>query len=363
MKYFLFIFCLATCHLSSQITPKTLACFPARISESSGIIVGENNTYWTHNDGGDSGYIYQLNADLSILKKLKITNSIDEDVEDITQDEDYIYVNDMGNNNNKRKDLRIYKIRKEIINTKTEVYADVIEFSYENQSEFPPEKEFMNFDCEAFISLGDYLYLFSKNRGKSNYSYIYQLPKKEGNYKAKLVDSVLTGMWITSAALSPDKSKFALMSNGLIYVFTDLVDNNFSKAKMNRFTVPYTQKEGICFQDDNTLLITDERNSATDGCLYQIDLNQALTAKNRFTYFNVDPIVEKNKFYFFNYELMPMDIELSFYNSSNEQIQVLKQTTKSSRRSSINFYFPKGTYTAKFKYKDIEEAYSFKVVE
>jgi hypothetical protein len=362
MKLFLTIFIFICNNLLAQITPKTIGCFPPEIKESSGIIIGNNNTYWTHNDGNDSGFIYQLNSDLSILKKLKISNSIDEDIEDITQDENYFYVNDMGNNNN-RTNLRIYKINKLDAYSKTEVKAEIIEFAYEDQHLFPPLKEEMNFDCEAFIALGDNLYLFSKNRGKSTYSYIYALPKKAGIHIAKKIDSIQTGMWVTSAAINPDKTKFALMTNGLVYIYSDLVWNQFSKSTMNRFTVSNTQKEGISFQNDSTVLITDEKNDSTDGCLYQVNLNHALKDKNKFTYFNIDPIVEKHKFYYFNYELKTMELELSFYNDKQEQIQLEKLNSKIGRRGKLDFFFPKGNYSVKIKYKDMEEVYFFKVVE
>ena len=147
--FFLFIFAYSNC----QVKLKNIGKLPERIKESSGLIIGKNNTYWTHNDGNDSGYIYHLDSNLKIIKKLKIINSIDQDVEEITQDENYLYINDMGNNSNKRKNLRIYKVFKEDAYTKDSVLAELIEFSYRDQDSFPPAKENMNFDCEGFFAL------------------------------------------------------------------------------------------------------------------------------------------------------------------------------------------------------------------
>ena len=54
--------------------------------------------------------MYYLSKKGEIKYKRKISSAKNKDWEDITRDDKYIYIADMGNNFNNRKDLKIYKI-------------------------------------------------------------------------------------------------------------------------------------------------------------------------------------------------------------------------------------------------------------
>ncbi|MDZ7615227.1 MAG: hypothetical protein U5K51_17140 [Flavobacteriaceae bacterium] len=72
-----------------------------------------NDRLWTHNDNTDT-HLYALNTnnpDSNEAVALDGTRNVD--WEEISQDEDYIYIGDFGNNaNGNRRDLQIFKDKK-----------------------------------------------------------------------------------------------------------------------------------------------------------------------------------------------------------------------------------------------------------
>ena len=86
------------------------------IQETSGLLfVGDE--LWTHNDSGNENRLYQLDTMTgAVLREVLIANAENEDWEDITQDNQYIYIGDFGNNEGTRTDLRIYRILKSSLN-------------------------------------------------------------------------------------------------------------------------------------------------------------------------------------------------------------------------------------------------------
>ena len=88
---------------------------PKIINETSGLEI-LNEVFITHNDSGGepSLYFFNLNGEIINSKKLeeesfwKIYNN---DWEDISADEDYIYIADTGNNFGNRDNLNIIKVK------------------------------------------------------------------------------------------------------------------------------------------------------------------------------------------------------------------------------------------------------------
>lgn len=225
---------------------------PKVINESSGLLMADSTSFWTFNDGGGKAEIYRVSIEGKLLETVKIPDARNRDWEAITNDKNgNIYIGDFGNNANKRKDLVIYKYNP---NAET---TEKINFHYPDQYEFPPVRENMNFDAEAFFWFDGDLYVFSKNRGKKMVK-MYQLPDKPGNYMAELKDSLFISSMITDAALSPDHSKFVLLSYGQLFEFKIEKEVNFSRPyKCTRFARS-GQSEGITYLSSNILLLSNE---------------------------------------------------------------------------------------------------------
>ena len=158
------LFCL---HLKAQrFSVEALVSLPDQVNESSGIIF-LNDRLISHNDSGGEPILYEIDTENgSLVRELVVKDASNVDWEDLTFDQQYIYIADIGNNNGDRKDLRIYRIllANYFQTTDNTLEADTINFSYEDQSDFDSNLQ-TNFDGEAIISFEDSLYIFTKNWG------------------------------------------------------------------------------------------------------------------------------------------------------------------------------------------------------
>lgn len=271
MKKFASIFLfLAFTHLllGQSLTLRELASLPNVLPESSGIELNDRNTIWSHNDGGNPPALYELDTLGNLLRTITILNTSNDDWEDITQDDEgNIYIGGFGNNSNTRQNLKIYKIPNPATFSGDSIQPDLIYFSYPDQTAFPPPASELHFDMEAMIWLNDSLYLFSKNRTDpfDGFTKIYRLPDKPGTYIAAKGDSFYTGpgpaisYWITAADISPDDKKLVLLSHDKLWLFSCFEGAGFFDGDVQQLALgSFTQKEAVCFINEDELYITDE---------------------------------------------------------------------------------------------------------
>jgi len=250
-------------------TPKSFKLAP-ELEEASGLYIESADKLWWLNDSGDLPKLYQTNERGKLTKTIHLDKISNRDWEDLTFDDaGNIYIGDFGNNKNARKDLKVY-----IYHPENET-LDSIQFSYPDQSQFPPPKNERNFDMEGFFWLNGQLHLFSKNRGNF-YTKHYILEAKEGEQIAVLNDKInLKDRIVTAAAISPDKKTVALIayiykkrkpipySKASIFYFTDFEGTDFLKGKMTKVKVPSfiasTQYESIDFLDNKTVIVASEK--------------------------------------------------------------------------------------------------------
>lgn len=228
---------------------------PLQINESSGLSkIEASNTFYTHNDGGGKTELYEIDTLGNILNTKTVPNTQNNDWEDLAADtKGNIYIGDFGNNSNNRKDLTIYKFS-ENAPDKTET----IQFSFADQKAFPPEKNELDFDCEAMFWANDSLYLFSKNRG-TKLTKLYVIPSISGEYMVSPKASIYLKANITAADISPNGQQFALLSYGKIFLFG--IENqkiDFSKPQYC-LKASLKQSEALAYIADNELLITNEQ--------------------------------------------------------------------------------------------------------
>ena len=81
--------------------------------------------------------------------------------------------------------------------------------------------------------------------------------------------------WVTSAALSPDRSKLVLLDSTSIWLFENFKGDKFFSGDVSRIDLGIvTQKEAITFYDDNTIVFTDEEFKGIGGNAYVIQLDE-----------------------------------------------------------------------------------------
>ncbi|RKD91350.1 T9SS type A sorting domain-containing protein [Mangrovibacterium diazotrophicum] len=256
---------------------KTLCRLPEKVQETSGIELTGKNEVWTLNDSGGAAELYLCDTLGNLVRTVKINDAENHDWEDITQDDQgNFYIGDMGNNNNDRENLRIYKIPNPSSTTASSVDAEKIKFTYEDQTKFPPGDDNLNYDCEAIIWYNSNIYLFTKNRSIPIKTSVYRIPDQPGEYVAKKLatfdtagsntnETDIYSYWITSADISPNGKQLALLSHDRIWVFYNFSDDNFFGGDYKVYELETsTQKESICFADNSTLYLTDEYWSTFD---------------------------------------------------------------------------------------------------
>ncbi|MCA8831523.1 hypothetical protein [Hymenobacter pini] len=242
---------------TDHYTVSEIGRIAARAKESSGL---ENATpegdLWTHADGGNTARLYRITRQGDLLQALDLDPIQNIDWEDLTQDEEHrLYIGDFGNNQNKRRNLRIYRLSGPELQ-----HVDTILFKYPDQHAFPPRKPRRNFDCEAFYYYQDSLYLFTKNRGTGGMVKQYVLPAAPGRYTARLADSLQLPTWVTAADISPDGRRVALLGTARVYLFERLPGRRLFDGLKTTLTLSKSgQAEALVFINKQDFIISNEK--------------------------------------------------------------------------------------------------------
>lgn len=279
----LWLFFIVATHASCQNHGKltVIADMPSNLKENSGIQSFTENALWVIEDNGNKDVIYKINLKGEITDQFKVKNGKNDDWEDLAKDvHGNLYIGDFGNNGNDKKELTIYKLPNPEKEKGDKIDAEQIEFSYPEQKKFPPKKDQLLYDAEAFFHWNKFLYIITKNRTRpyNGKALIYKVPDTKGKYKAELIGEFTAGKdkdacSITSADISPDGKKIVLLSYGYLYIFTDFELDNFYNGKKQRIDLGVrTQLEAVCFKNDSTLLISDEKSGSEGGNLYRLNL-------------------------------------------------------------------------------------------
>lgn len=273
------------------------------IDEMSGIVKSRRraNLYWVHNDSGDSARIFAIDGQgrsvLPTYSKFTFYGDTPEagkkqwqgfevlfarnvDWEDIAIDANYLYLADIGNNGNARRDLAIYLVSE--IDPTASTRSAVIKklpIAYPDQKEFPPKQ--LHYDSESLFVAGGKLYLITKHRVRTGFfstdfepgANLYRLDTSHAD-QANLLTRVDSHPGLTAATgadLSPDGTTLAVISLNSLYLFRNPEgDRWLSGGQERRIRLSQRairQAEGIAWEDDDTLLITNEQRD-----IFRIDV-------------------------------------------------------------------------------------------
>ncbi len=245
-------------------------------TEGSSSLFYWNNGYWTYNDHNDN-CLYRIDStNAAILETLCINGLNNYDTEEISQDSLYLYFGDIGNNSGSRRDLHILRISKESMLNHT-FEMDTIAFSYEDQTDFSPQPQNTDFDCEAFIVGRDSIYLFTK-QWVSTQTTIYSLPKTPGQHIARHGYTYNVNGLITGASFLPeyqlavlcgydyDRENLLTALHPFIILLYDFQEDHFFSGNKRRIDFDYSvraQVEAIATQNGLDYYITNEHFAAS----------------------------------------------------------------------------------------------------
>ena len=244
-----------------------IGSFPLSLKESSAAekVVG-SPLIWTIEDSRNPTVLYGVSENGGIIREIKIINATNNDWEDLTSDTSgNIYIGDFGNNRKDRDSFIIYKISN-LKNIKQHAIAELITFN------LPPDVGVLNF--ESFFIYKKHFYLINK---KKKNTMLFKVPNRIGNHTAEYVCSFnleSENQKITSADISKDGKTIVLLNSNMLWKITDFNTDDFCNATIESVALNhFSQKEGICFKDENTVYITDERVWFIGGNIYSINIS------------------------------------------------------------------------------------------
>ena len=334
---------------------------PEVVKETSGLLFIDGKII-THNDSGDDANLYELDSLSGNLQRtINITNVTNIDWEDITEDENHLYIGDFGNNNGNRTNLRIYKILKSDFKNNNAVTAEIISFSYEDQTDFTSRLNATNFDAEAIVFHENSLLIFTKNwiDLKTN---VYKIPTTIGNYTAVKISTATIEGLITGATLQ--NNNFLLCGYDataipfLVFISSnriagdDIFKSGFDKISLSSELGFGNQVEGITSFDNGRFYISRE---AVNNQF--INLTQKLfefkdnrtkilsTLKNDFENLTISPNPTLGKI---SIQSKKSIRSISIYNLLGEKLMVFN-----SKQKEINIsHLHKGIYLLNIQFND-----------
>ena len=252
---------------------------PKTINETSGLEF-YNNNFITHNDSGDGPSLYVFNESGSLIETIDLSKDSNfeienNDWEDVSSDDKYLFVADTGNNFGNRSNLNIIRVSKE------DNYAvdGKIEIFYADQETFFPRPKH-KYDAEAIVAINDHLLLFSKDREKLNTD-LYLVdkfqkePQKLTSKFAYNVNSLITG-----GDYSNELNLLALVSynskgNQYIILFEEFDTENLEDNRFKKYQIPLekAQIESIKIIDKSTFWVTSEDEGIGNPFMYKLRVN------------------------------------------------------------------------------------------
>ena len=234
------------------------------LAEISGLELLNDTTLIAFNDGGGKSRLYLLTLKGEIIRKVDVLNAKNKDWEDITIDDKFIYIGDIGNNENKRLGLKIYKVAIKDVLKKSEVSAKTIKFNYGEQRSFPPVSDSMYFDAEGMAFYNDSIWLFTKDRSnpsKGN-TRIYKIPTSPGDYTVYYSGYTFIGKngWWRDGITAVDQynDRFYLLTYDR-YIVKKLINGKLVTVKTFKFN-SMSQRESIVVLNKDSIFVADEKN-------------------------------------------------------------------------------------------------------
>ena len=248
---------------------------PKVINETSGLEI-LNEVFITHNDSGGEPSLYFFNLNGEIINSVKLDEEsfwqiYNIDWEDVTADENYIFIADTGNNFGNRDNLNIIKVK-----TNDFSIDDKIDVAYKDQETFIPRPKH-KYDAEALFLIEDKIAMLSKDRSNL-FTDLYLIDKESSSIQ--VLESKVTydvNSLITGGDYNEELRLLALVSynskgNQYIILFENFSLENLAEKKFRKIKIPIerAQIEAIKIIDNSTFWITSEDEGVGSPYMYKV---------------------------------------------------------------------------------------------
>lgn len=240
------------------------------LKEISGLALFQDTLLIAINDSGNKPILFYINFKGKVLHSCKLTNAKNNDWEDLSiDDKGFVYIADCGNNENKRLDLVILKVDANLAFVNDSLKAEKLNYTYEDQTAFPPSDEARNFDCESIYWNNDSIFIVTKSYAKpwTGVSNIYGIAANGKQQIAVKCDSLIIGEsgWRLDAVTSADYKDnhlYVLTYNRMIDY--ERINGTFVKQGDYVFN-DYNQKEAILSLSSNQFFVAAEKHKILGG--------------------------------------------------------------------------------------------------
>ena len=240
------------------------------VLENSGLI-WYRDKLWTINDSGGDPVLFSIDMQSGkCIQAIYLVGARNRDWEELAQDEDHIYIFDIGNNYGRREELTIYRVFKDSIPAagNAKIKPGIIRYRYGDREQSTGYFARSPYDCEAAFAMNDSLYLFTKD-WENRQTVLYTCPASPGTYTIWPVATYEADGLVTGADISPVDSSLIMLVGYKDYVpfiweIHGFDFGNYSMESMKRFDFPDKydlQTEGIAIQGNEMVYISCEMSS------------------------------------------------------------------------------------------------------
>lgn len=246
------------------------------MSEASGIAISIKNKgmIWAHNDSGNAGFLFLINAESGkIVARYDIPGMINVDWEDIEisagpdEGEVYLYVGDIGDNDQRRSDYTIYRFPEPVFLPEHEgkiVKADHLQLD-KITVKYPDKSR----DAEGLLvdPMTKDIYIVTK-RDEFSYLFVAPYPQKTGETNI-LIKAGEFGLRQASAATASFDGSRIMIKNRQEIFYWERQEGEHLTETLARMPVkaPYIgepQGEAICFDLYHNYYTLSERGNSSD---------------------------------------------------------------------------------------------------
>lgn len=243
---------------------------PSEVRESSGLArsARDPRLFWTHNDAGNEPYLFAVDEEGRLVRRVRVTGASLVDWEDIEaapcDGGTCLYVGDIGDNDARRARVTIYRLREppELASESGPVEA--------LHARFPDGPR----DAEGlFADRAGNLFVVTKGRGAEVALYRYGAPQRPG---AEVVLERVRTLFpqpeddrdrVTAATASPDGSWVGIRTYRQVYLYRmrELVGGEAVEpivADLSR--IGEVQGEGLVLADDGSMWVSTEAQHRGD---------------------------------------------------------------------------------------------------